>query len=182
MRNDQHARHPVRGQASPEQRFNGGDVVPEAAEGESKTNVSTDSAQQKLTEREELKLLHKQFQELREYVSYYAAARADSVKCFVRNAIGRLVLAALGFVAVAALIVMASWLVLSGISQGAGALFGDQAWIGTLLTGVVALAAVGLGMLCAASMRRNASRKRTVRKYETRNGRQRARFGRDVRD
>jgi hypothetical protein len=182
MRSEEHARHPARGQPAPGRRFNGDDAAPEAAESGSKTDVSTDAAKQELTEREGLERLLKEFQELREYVSYYAAARTDSVKCSVRNAIHGIVVAALGFVAVAGLIVMASWLVLSGISQGAGALFGARAWIGALITGVVALAGVGLGMSCAAWTRKNASRKRTVRKYETRHARQRARFGRDVRD
>jgi hypothetical protein len=182
MRRDQHARHPVREQISPKHPFNGDGAARGAAESGSKTDVPADTAQQELTEREELKLLLKQFQELREYVSYYAAARTDSVKCSVRNAIGRIVLAALGFVAVGGLIVIASWFVLSGISQGAGALFGDRAWIGTVITGVLALAGVGLGVSCAAWARKNASRKRTVREYETRDARQRARFGRDVHD
>jgi len=182
MSSEQHARHPVPKQPSPEHRFNGDDAAPGAAESGSKTDVPADAAQQELTEREGLKLLLKQFQELREYVSYYAAARTDSVKCSVRNAIRQIALAALSFVAVAGLIVLASWFVLTGISQGVGALFGDRAWIGALLTGVLALAGVGLGMSCAASIRRNAARKRTVRKHDTRQARQRARFGRDVHD
>ena len=180
MRSAQHARHRVRGQPSPEHGFNGDDAAPGAAESGSKTDLPADAAQQELTEREGLKLLLKQFQELREYVSYYAAATTDSVKLSVGNALRRIVLAALGFVAVGGLIVMASWFVLSGISQGTGALFGDRAWIGSLLAGVLVLAGVGVGMSYAAATRKNASRKRTVRRYERRHARQRARFGRDV--
>ncbi len=182
MRSEQHARHPMRGQPPPKHRFNGDDAARGAAESGSKTEVPADAAQQELTEREGLKLLLKQFQELREYVSYHAAARTDSVKLSVRNAIRRIVLAALGFVAVGGLIVMASWFALSGISQGAGALFGDRAWMGALITGALTLAGVGLGMSWAASTREKASRKRTFRKYETRDARQRARFGRDLHD
>lgn len=182
MRNRQHPRHPMRGQPSPQHRVNGDNAAPKAADSRPKTAVPADAAQQELTEREELKLLLKQFQELREYVSYYAAASTDSIKCSVRNAIGRIVLAALGFVAVGGLIVMASWFVLSGISQGTSALFGDRAWIGAVITGTLALAGVRLGMSCAAWARKNASRKRMVQKYETREARQRAQFGRDVHD
>jgi hypothetical protein len=172
----------VRGQPAAEHRFNGDDAAPGAAEDGSKTDAPADTAQQELTEREGLKLLLRQFQELREYVSYYVAARTDSVKCSVRNAIGQLVLVALGFVAVAGLVVMASWFVLSGISQGVGARFGGQAWIGALTTGVLALVGVGMGISCAAWMRKSAARKRTVEKYETRHAQQRARFGRDMHD
>ena len=182
MRSEQHARHPTRGQPPPKHRFNGNGPAPGAEKPASQTDAPANAAPQDLTEHEELKLLLKQFQELREYVSYYAAAKTDGVKCSVRNAVRRLVLAALGFVAVAALIVLASWFVLSGISQGVGALFGRQAWIGALITGVLARAGVGLAMSCTVSTRKNAARKRTVRKYETRNAKQRARFGRDVHD
>ena len=182
MRNRQHPRYPVRGQPSPQHRVNGGKAARKAADRKPKTTVPADAAEQELTGREELKLLLKQFQELRETVSYYAAARTDSIKCSVRHAIGRIVLAALGFVAVGGLIVMASWFVLSGIAQGTGALFGDRAWIGAVITGALALAGVGLGLFCAAWVRKNASRKRTVKKYETREARQRAEFGRDMHD
>ena len=182
MSSEPDARHPVQGQPAPEHRFNGDEAAPAVAEGASKTDVPAGAAQPELTEREGLQLLLKQFQELREYVSYYAAAKTDSAKCSVRNAIRRIVLAALGFVALAGLIVMASWFVLSGIAQGVGAWFGDQTWIGTLIAGVLALAGVGLGMACAISTLKNASRKGTVRKYETRHAQQRARFGRDVHD
>ena len=182
MRRGQHARHPVRGQPNREHGHNGDDAAPGAAEGRSKADAPADASQQELTESEELKLLLKQLQELREYISYYAATRTDSVKCIVRDAIGRIVWAALRFVAVSGFIVMASWFLLSGISQGVGALFGDRAWIGTVITGVLALAGVGLGMSCAAWARKSASRKRTVREYEAREARQRARFGRDVHD
>ena len=182
MSSEQHARDPVREQPAPEHRFNGGAATPGAAEGGSKTDVLADAAQQELTEREGLKLLLKQFQELRAHVSTYAAVRTDSVKCSVRTAIRQMVLAALGFVTVAGLIVMASWFVLSGISQGATALFGDRAWLGALSTGVLALAGVGLGISCTASLRTYAARRRTVQKYETRHAQQQARFGRDVHD
>jgi hypothetical protein len=182
MSSEQHARHPVQGQPSPEHGSNGDDAAPGAAESGSKTDVPADAAQQELTEREGLKLLLKQFQELREYVSYYVTAKTDSAKLSLRNTVLWISFAALGFVAVAGLIVMASWFALSGIAQGVGALFGDRAWIGAVITGVLALAGVGLGVSCAASTRKNAARKRTVRKYETRHARQRARFGRDVQD
>jgi signal transduction histidine kinase len=90
--------------------------------------------------------------------------------------------AGLRLVAVGGVIVLASWFVLSGIAQGVGAMFGDRAWIGDLITGAMALVAVGLGVSCAASMRDSASRKRTVEKYESRHAQQRTRFGRDVHD
>jgi hypothetical protein len=182
MSNKQHPRHPDPGHTSPAHHGNGDAVAPETAEHGSQPSDPTDAAQQELTERELLKLLLKQFQELREYVSYYAAARTASVKSAVRHALGRIVLAALGFVAFGGLIVMASWLVLSGLAQGVGTLFNNQAWIGPLITGALALASVGLGVCCVAAARRHATFKRTIRDYEARDAQQRARFGHDVHD
>jgi hypothetical protein len=182
MKSEPHARPSPRRHPSAEPCFRKHDAAPEAAGSGSKTDIPAAAAQQELTEREELQLLLKQFQELREYVSYYAAARIDSAKASVRDATTWMALAALGVVAVAGLIVMASWLVLSGIAQGAGTLFGAHAWIGALITGVLALAGIVLGISCAVTTRKNAARKRTARNYETRNARQRARFGRDVHD
>ena len=47
---------------------------------------------------------------------------------------------------------------------------------------VLVLAGIGLGIYFVVATRRTASRKRIAQKYETRHARQRARFGRDVRD
>jgi hypothetical protein len=182
MNSKQHPRHPAPGQTPPEHRSNGDDAAPQTAEHGAQPSAPADAAQKELTERELLKLLLKQFQELREYVSYYAAARTDSVKSAVRNAFGRIALAALGFVAVGGLVVMACWFVLSGLAQGAGTLFDKQAWIGTLITGALALAGVGLGVCFVAAARRHTSFKRTIRDYEARDAQQRARFGHDVHD
>jgi hypothetical protein len=120
--------------------------------------------------------------ELREYFSFYVAAKTDSVKLSLRNIVLWIGLAALGFVAVAALIISASWFVLSGTAEGLGVLFGDRLWAGNLTTGLLLLAALGLGMYYTVSKRMNTSRERTVQKYEERQARQREEFGRDVSD
>ena len=180
MRAEPQLRHPTGEREPPEHRFNGDAATREATEAAPTTDDSADAARKKKAEREALKLLLQQFAELREYASFYAAARIDGAKASVRNAIIRMVLAALGFVAVAGLVVMASWLVLSGAAQGLGTLFGDQSWIGTLLTGLAALAGVGAGVQCVAAVRRKNARKRTVEKYEARQAQQRTRFGRDA--
>jgi hypothetical protein len=182
MSSEKHPRHPRRNHLSPQHRFNGNNARPGRAESEPQADDPADAAQQESTEPEGLKLLLRQFQELQEYLSYYAAVRTDNARLSVRKALGRMVPAGLRLVAVGGVIVLASWFVLSGIAQGVGAMFGDRAWIGDLITGAMALVAVGLGVSCAASMRDSASRKRTVEKYESRHAQQRTRFGRDVHD
>lgn len=127
-----------------------------------------------------LRLLFKQFRQLREYFSYYVTAKTDSVKLSLRNVVLWVVLAVLGCVAVVALMVSASWLLLSGIAEGLSALFGDRAWVGNLMTGVLVLAGLGLGTYYTLAKRARSSRERTVKKYEKRQARQQERCGRDV--
>jgi hypothetical protein len=127
-----------------------------------------------------LKVLLKQFRELGEYFSYYVSAKTDSVKLSLRNVILWMVLAALGFVAVVALMVTASWLLLIGIAEGLSALCGDRSWAGNLMTGVLVLAGLGLATYYTLAKRARCSRERTVEKYENCQARQQARFGHDV--
>ena len=144
--------------------------------------VSDDYKPTKEPEPDVLKLLLKQFRELGEYFAYYMTAKTDSVKLSLRNAVVGIVLAALGFVAVVALIVTASWLLLIGLAEGVSALFGDRSWVGNLMTGALVLAGLGLGTYYALAKRARFARERTVDKYEKCQARQQARFGHDVSD
>jgi hypothetical protein len=139
-----------------------------------------DREQGERSEAEGLKLPLKHCRELGEYFSYYVTAKADSVKLSLRAMVLWIASAALGFVTVAALIISASWFILSGMAQGLGVLFGDRLWLGKMTTGLLLAAALGLGMYYAVSKRIRASRERTVQKYEERQARQREQFGRDV--
>lgn len=127
-------------------------------------------------------LLVKQFRELGEYFSYYAAAKTDSLRLATRNALFGVALAALGFVAVSGFILVASWFLLSGLAEGLAALMGGQLWLGHVICGMFALLGVWLGLYAAWAYRKRVSRERTLNKYEQRQARQRAHFGRDVRD
>ena len=64
------------------------------------------------------------------------------------------VVAAMGFVTVAGLMVIAIWLLLSGIAEGLGVLFGDRPWLGNAVTGFLLGAGLGLGMHYTVAMRR----------------------------
>ena len=86
----------------------------------------------------------------------------------------------LGFVAVAGLIVIASWLMLSGIAEGLGGFFGNRLWAGSLMTGFLLLAGLGLGMHYAIAKRNRTANERAAQKYESRQARQQAEFGRNV--
>ena len=182
MSSDPHVRPPPPEPFRPEPRCNGDSVPAGAADAGSQPDEPTQAAQPDAEGREGPALLLEQFRELWEYALYYAAARTDGVKRTVRDALHRVVYAALGFVALAGLTIIASWFVLSGIAQGASAWCGGRAWLGALLTGALTLAGVGVALFGTAWLRKNAARKRTVHKYAKRHAQQRARFGRDVQD
>jgi hypothetical protein len=149
--------------------------------GNAPTLGDTGSAEEeKTTELDALKLLLKQFQELREYFSYYLTAKADGVRLSLRNFSLRIVLASLAFIVVAGLIVTANWLVLCGTAEGFGVLCGGRSWAGKLIAGSLWLVMLGLCVCFTVVRRTTASRKRTVQKYEERKNQQQTDFGHDV--
>lgn len=145
-------------------------------------NATDDHEQGEKTIPDELKLLLKQFRELGEYFSYFVTAKTDSAKLSLRQFVLWVVLASVGFVALGGLIVIASWLLLSGTAEGLGRLFGDRPWIGSLITGFLPLAGLGVGMYGAVARQSRIARERTAKRYERRQARQQAQFGRNVAD
>lgn len=121
-----------------------------------------DHRQTKEAEPDVLKLLPGHPRRLREYLSCYVDAKTDGVNRSVRNVLFWIVSAALGFVAVAGLIVIAGWLMLSGIAEGLGVLLGDRPWLGNSVTGFLLLTGLGLGMYYAAARRKKTSRERDL--------------------
>lgn len=118
--------------------------------------------------------------ELLEYVQLYLSAKADAVKAQVRT-IGLLaVLGVLGAVAGAGIIVTAAVLIVVGVADALGALFGGHYWAGDLVTGVLFLGIIGGGACFMMGRLTNSSKRRTVQKYEERLNRQRQDFGTDV--
>ena len=124
--------------------------------------------------------LLQQFAELGEYISYYAAAKTDRFKLTLRNTALGVVLAALGFVAVAGLFVTAGWLLLAGVAGGLSVLFGDRPWAGNLLTGALLLAGLGGGLYVMVVALSRAAREKMVEEYGKRQARQETRYGHNV--
>ena len=127
-------------------------------------------------------LLLRQFRELGEYFWYYLSAKADSAKLGLRNAVFSMTLAALAFVVVASLSVTATWLVLTGTSEGLGLLFGNQPWAGSLVTGLLVVAGLAGGIYGIMIKLKKSVREGTVSKYETQQSRQQDRYGHNVAD
>lgn len=127
-----------------------------------------------------LKLLLKQFGELREFSLHYLSAKCDGVKLSVQSAVLSIVLASLGFVVVSGLFVLASWFVLSGTADGLSELFVGRLWAAKIMTGLLVLAGLGIGVCCLVVRRKAASRERTIQKYEKRQAGQNGKFGHSV--
>ncbi len=131
---------------------------------------------------EALHLLLAQMAALKEYASYYAAARANRVKLSLHRWLLRMMLVALTLVTVAGILVFASWFVLKGLAEGLGVLFDHRVWLGNLVAGLLALAAVGIGMWSAIALHRRHSLKRSIERDDRRQDQQRSACGHSVRD
>jgi hypothetical protein len=120
--------------------------------------------------------------ELREFASYYMAAKLDALKATARR-IG--ILAALGLVgavAGATVVVTAVVLLLRGIAGAFAAIFPRAPWLGDLITAVIFLAIPIVGILVGMRILTRTFKTSTVTKYEERKRQERQQFGRDVRD
>jgi len=151
-------------------------------EGDSAHDATEDRRPQARTLPDEFKLIFRQFRELGEYFSYFVSAKTDGAKLSVRQLVIGALSAALGVVTVGGLIMIACWLLFSGLAEGLGELFGGRSWAGRLVTGLLMAAGLGSGLYYFAARRNRVARERTVAKYETRQDRQRSQFGRSVAD
>jgi hypothetical protein len=124
--------------------------------------------------------------ELKEYASYYLAAKADGIKASVRNLGLYAVLGIVALMAGAAAVVTATVLLLVGIAGAISAIFRsdytlpDRTWIGEITVGLLILGGIGLGTMLFMKKFSAASRERTVKKYESRQQHQRIQYGHDV--
>ncbi len=120
--------------------------------------------------------------EIKEYASYFLAAKADALKLTVRNILVYAVLGVMALLMAGTAVIASVVLLLSGIAHGLGALFGGMYWLGDLVVGLVVLGAIAAGAVIGISMLTKSSRRSTVEKYESRKFAQHARFGQDVID
>jgi hypothetical protein len=130
--------------------------------------------------------LASQFGELKEYASYYVAAKADGFKASFRNLGLYAALGIVGLMAGGAVVVTAVVLLLTGIAGAISAIFRsdytppDRTWIGEITVGLLMVGGIGIGTMLLLKKFTAASRERTVKKYESRQQQQRVRYGHDV--
>jgi hypothetical protein len=120
--------------------------------------------------------------ELKEYGSYYLAAKLDGFKRTARNIGLYAVLGIVGLIVGGAMIATAAGLLIVGVAEGLGRLFGDRYWLGDLVTGILVLGAVAAGVWFMMNKLTGSWRSQTIKKYEQRKQTQRVRFGHNVSD
>jgi uncharacterized membrane protein len=116
---------------------------------------------------------------IRAFAGHYLQAKLDAVRLSIRQMVIYAALCIIGLVALASVAVMMVVFLFQGIAGGFGELFG-RLWLGELVT----MAIFALSLTATSSMAlgaiRNASRRRTVEKYETRDSQERIDYGTDV--
>lgn len=119
--------------------------------------------------------------EMKEYLGYYIAARKDSFVQSLKNAVLYAGLGVIGAIVGSAILITAAVLLVVGIAQGLGLLFGGRMWLGDLVTGVLILGGVGVTIWLLIKKITNNWRSQLVKKYEQRKREQRERFaGNDI--
>ena len=120
--------------------------------------------------------------ELKEFASYYVAAKLDAYKVSARNIGVYAALGIVGLIAGSAVITTAAVLLLVGLALMIGKPFDpDQPWVGALVVGLLVLGGLAAGVILFMKKLTNTSRKRLVEKYENRQRDQRIFYGEDVR-
>jgi hypothetical protein len=124
----------------------------------------------------------RQIGELRAYVGYYLSSRLDQLKLTVRWLITWAVLGVVALVATAAVVVTAVVQLLVGIAAAIAQAIPSLPWLGSVITGLVVLAAVAIALRWGLGFFRRASQAAIVAKYEALKRQQREKFGRSVED
>ena len=118
--------------------------------------------------------------ELKEYASYLFAAKMDGVKSSIRNIGLYAGIGVVGLIVGGAILATAAVLLVLGIAQGLGVLFGGRFWLGYVVTGVLFLGLLGVGVWLMMSKLTKSWRNATWKKYEDRKREQRKQYGHDV--
>jgi hypothetical protein len=146
------------------------------------SGVGDDATQEHPSPTEALRSAFGRFDELKEYVNLYVAAKTDAFKASMRNVVIFAALGVVGLIAAGAFVVTSVVLLCLGIAHGFAALVGGHLWAGYLIAGVLLLGLLAGGVIVGLKVMANASKKALVKKYELRQRDHRERFGHDAAD
>jgi hypothetical protein len=118
--------------------------------------------------------------EIKDYASYYLAAKLDGYKSSAKSAVLYAVLGLLGAVAGTAILATAAVLFVRGIAEGLAILFNGRGWLADLLTGFLLLALILGGTYFVVAKLIGKSLTATKAKYDAKNREQFAKHGHNV--
>lgn len=124
--------------------------------------------------------LFKQVAELREYASYYVAARADLIRLKLRRLLIVIAMGVVALVCGVSLAIGAIVYLLQGLAGGLGEWLG-RPWAGQLVAGCSLLLLFAFGGYLAVSLSERRKRRQIGTYYEHRREQQSAAFGQNVR-
>ena len=123
-----------------------------------------------------------QLGEFKQYALHFLAARIDSAKLTVRNAVLWMGIGIIGLLGAVAVVVTAVVILCVGMAQAIAALCGGRMWAGNIIVGVVLLGAIVVGIWLGVKRMFGASLTKTVERYERKLRRQRIDLGHDARE
>jgi hypothetical protein len=153
-----------------------------AVNGRDNGSVNTSAPEAEPSAPEAFDRLLKQAAELREYVTYFISAKADSVKLSVQQVVMWVALGFVGMIALGSLLATVMVLLLTGLAEGLAVVFGGRIWLGNIVAGLLTLAILGFGSFLWVRQRRKSSHIRTIQRYEQQQRQQQAAFGHSVAD
>jgi hypothetical protein len=129
-----------------------------------------------------LTLLIQQGRELQTYGAHYVSAKIDALKLSGRQLLVSVAFACVGLTVLFSLIVVATALLLIGLSAGLGDALGNTLWLGQVLVGLGFLSVLAIVGAIGRAVIRKRSRRQKVQHYDQRQSQQRAQFGHSAAD
>jgi hypothetical protein len=118
--------------------------------------------------------------ELKAYAIYFLSAKVDGFKATARNIVVYAALGVIGLLVATGIIFTAAFLLLSGLANLLGELFGHRIWLGQIVVAVLVLGGIGVGTWIGLKKFMGASRLKTEQKYDAKRKQQRIELGHDV--
>jgi hypothetical protein len=118
--------------------------------------------------------------ELKAYGAYLSSAKIDGAKAKARQIAIYAALGVIGLLVGAGILFTASFLLLSGLAMGLGALLWHQYWLGNVIVALLVLGSVAAGAVIGIKKFTGGSKSATEKKYEQKRAQQRVEFGHDV--
>src|SRR5258706_7451939 len=126
------------------------------------------------------KSIPKYLAELKAYAFYFLSAELDGFKATGRTIVVYAALGVIGLLVATGIIFTAAFLLLSGLANLLGELFGHRIWLGQIIVAVLVLGGIGVGTWIGLKKFMGASRLETEQEYDAKRKQQRADLRHDL--